>query len=48
MICERIGNDCFGRNEQILRFAQDDNEAERVILSEAKDLYISLAKDLEW
>ncbi len=27
------------RNVQILRFAQDDNEAERVILNKAKDLY---------
>ena len=27
------------RNVQILRFAQDDKEAKRVILSGAKDLY---------
>ena len=32
------------RNVRILRFAQDDNEAKRVILNKAKDLYD--AKDL--
>ncbi len=36
----------FHRNVQILRFAQDDSEPKRVILSVAKNLYTAIKQTL--